>query len=505
MSKSSRNGATRVLLLIAPVIILACFTVCPVPKAFGVTPAPDGGYAGDNTAEGDFALQSLTSGATNTAVGHAALYSNTTGSGNTVTGYQALFNNISGEGNTAVGFEALYNNTANDNTATGIYALTNNTIGSSNTATGAAALTNNKTGNGNTATGFDALLSNTASLNTADGAGALQGNTSGSDNTANGYAALGSNQTGADNTATGADALYSNKTGSFNTADGDAALVNNTSANNNTAVGFAALQRNTVGHDNTAEGFQAANNTTGNNNVALGSNAGGNLTTGSNNIDIGANVPGVAGEANTIRIGKQGTQRATFIAGISGTTVAGTTVVVNSTGKLGVASSSARFKEAVKPMDKASEAILALKPVSFRYKEEIDPEGIPQFGLIAEEVEKVDPDLVGRDENGKVNTVRYEAVNAMLLNEFLKEHRTVQELKGTVAQQEAVISQQARDYQATVAQQQSQIEALTTTLQKISEEVEISRSTAQRRVRAKHTGQPLYPDNPARTVLPVTP
>src|SRR5207253_9583829 len=131
-------------------------------------------------------------------------------------------------------------------------------------------------------------------------------------------------------------------------------------------------------------------------------------------------------------IGKQGTQKATFVAGISGVAVTGSTVVVNASGKLGVATSSARFKEAIKPMDKVSEAVLALKPVTFRYKEEIDPEGIPQFGLIAEEVKKVNPDLVGRDENGKVNTVRYEAVNAMLLNEFLKEHRKVQEQAATI-------------------------------------------------------------------------
>src|SRR5207237_10412 len=152
-------------------------------------------------------------------------------------------------------------------------------------------------------------------------------------------------------------------------------------------------------------------------------------------VDIGANVTGAAGEANTIRIGRQGTQKATFVAGISGVAVSGKQVVVSSTGKLGIATSSARFKQAIKPMDRASEAILALKPVSFRYKEEIDPDGIPQFGLIAEEVEKVNPDLVGRDENGKVNTVRYEAVNAMLVNEFLKAHRDVHELKAKIAGQ----------------------------------------------------------------------
>src|SRR5206468_10193867 len=127
-------------------------------------------------------------------------------------------------------------------------------------------------------------------------------------------------------------------------------------------------------------------------------------------------------EANTIRIGKQGTQRTTFIAGISGATVTGTAVVVDSNGQLGVAPSSQRFKDAIKPMDKASEEILALKPVTFRYKHELDPEGIPQFGLVAEDVERVNPDLVVRDADGKVYTVRYEAVNAMLLNEFLKQH-----------------------------------------------------------------------------------
>src|SRR5205814_1285299 len=160
------------------------------------------------------------------------------------------------------------------------------------------------------------------------------------------------------------------------------------------------------------------NNTSGQNNVALGSNAAQNLTTGSNNIVVGANVVGNAGDANVIRIGTQGTQTSTFIAGISGTAVTGSTVVVNSTGKLGVAASSARFKEAIKQMDKQSEAILALKPVTFRYKHELDPEGIPQFGLVAEQVQKVSPDLVARDSEGKVYTVRYEAVNAMLLNEF---------------------------------------------------------------------------------------
>ena len=204
--------------------------------------------------------------------------------------------------------------------------------------------------------------------------------------------------------------MENNQSGSYNTADGAAALANN-NGNNNTGNGYNTL----------------AQLTTGNNNVALGSNAGLNLRTGSNNIVIGANVVGNASDTNTIRIGKQDTQKGTFIAGIFGTTVSGSPVVVASNGKLGVATSSAQFKEAIQPMDTSSEAILKLKPVSFRYKEEIDPDDIPQFGLIAEDVEKVNPDLVVRGEDGEVMTVRYEAVNAMLLNEFLKEHRNVTE------------------------------------------------------------------------------
>jgi len=182
---------------------------------------------------------------------------------------------------------------------------------------------------------------------------------------------------------------------------------------------------------------------------------------------------GVASDAAKIRIGKQGTQTATYVAGIYGKTVASGTkvgVMINSTGKLGTVVSSARFKEAIKPMDKASEAILALEPVTFRYKQELDPDGIPQFGLVAEQVEKVNPDLVVRGEDGKVMTVRHEAVNAMLLNEFLKEHGQVQQLKATVAEQQKEIA----DQHATAAQQQKQIEALTATVRKVSERVELS-------------------------------
>jgi hypothetical protein len=406
--------AGRGFVLIA--LALAWFAVSPMARA--VDPPPDGGYGNGNTAEGASALFSLTTGSANTATGFEALYSNTTGGENTATGATALGNNTTGYNNTAIGFDALFSN------ATGY----------NNTATGSDALISNRTGAYNTATGFSALQTANAADNTATGALALQADT-----------------TGFYNTATGVSALYSNTTGYYNVA-----------------TGVSAMTYNLAGHDNTAEGFQALLNNKGSSNIGIGSNAGANLTSGSNNIDIG-NL-GVAGDAAKIRIGKQGTQTATYVAGIYGKTVASGTkvaVMIDSTGKLGTVVSSARFKNQIKPMDKSSEVILALKPVTFRYKEEFDPDGIPQFGLIAEEVEKVNPDLVVRDEEGKVNTVRYEAVNAMLLNEFLKEHSKVEEE-----------DQKLRQLEALTLHQQTEIKALTATLkeqalqiQKISTQV----------------------------------
>jgi Chaperone of endosialidase len=198
----------------------------------------------------------------------------------------------------------------------------------------------------------------------------------------------------------------------------------------------------------------------------LGVAAGDALTMGNNNIDIGNLVEGGAGESDTIRIGRVGTQTATFIAGINGATVTGSAVMIDATtGQLGTVVSSERFKDEIKPMDKASDAILALKPVTFRYKKELDPKGVPQFGLVAEQVEKVNPDLVVREANGKVYSVRYDAVNAMLLNEFLKEHRKVEELE--------------KDLRATIVQQQKEIEALTTGLQKVSAQLELNKPAPQ--------------------------
>ncbi len=231
-------------------------------------------------------------------------------------------------------------------------------------------------------------------------------------------------------------ALFSNTSGA-NTATGASALSFNTTGNGNTAIGSAALITNTTGYDN----------------IAVGANAG-FTTTGNHNIDIGNE--GGFGEDLTIRIGNGQTNA--YIAGIYGVTVAkGVGLVIDSTGHLGTKGSLERFKDEIEPMDKASEAILALKPVTFHYKKELDPEGIPQFGLVAEEVEKVNPALVARDAKGEVYTVRYEAVNAMLLNEFLKEHHQVQDLN------------------AIVAEQQKQIKALASGLERVNNQLELNK------------------------------
>jgi endosialidase-like protein len=399
-------------------LILAALALSPSTQA-QLSPPPDGGYDGNNTAEGTDALFSLTTGTDNSAIGFDALYSNTTGDSNTATGSLALASNTTGIRNTANGFAAL----------------SSNTTGNRNTATGRAALGNNTTGNHNTADGHNALIFNS---------------------------------TGNDNTAIGTFALVFNTTGNQNTANGYGAMLFNTTGNQNTGTGYFAVYQNTTGNNNTGHGYSALlNNTTGNQNIALGNFAGSNLTTGDNNIDIGNQ--GVADEAGTIRIGTVGTQTNAYIAGIYATPVAGGLVVkVDSTGHLGTVGSSARFKTAIKPMDKASETILALKPVTFRYKKELDAEGTPQFGLIAEDVEKVNPDLVVRDAEGKVYSVRYEAVNAMLLNEFLKAHRKLEEQEKTIAQLKSTIAQQMEAVTARLKEHDAQI-------RKVSAQVELGK------------------------------
>jgi uncharacterized coiled-coil protein SlyX len=326
----------------------------------------------------------------------------------------------------------------------------------------------------NTADGHNALLSLTTGIyNSAFGFDSLLSLTDGNFCTAVGGATLILN-TGSENTAIGAGALLSNSTGTQNTADGAFALFNNTTGNANTAVGDRALLSNTTEGNNTAIGFQALNNSTGALNIAVGWEAGTNLTTGISNIDIGN--PGVAGESGTIRIGGSGLlgQSATFIAGINGVTLAaGAAVQIDASGQLGTVISSRRFKKDIKPMDTASEAILALKPVTFHYKS--DKTGTPQFGLIAEEVAAVNPDLVVRDEKGEIYTVRYDAISAMLLNEFLKEHKKVEDQQAMIADLKSTVANQEKRF----TQQEVQIEALTSGLQKVSAQLEISKPVPQ--------------------------
>jgi Chaperone of endosialidase len=334
-----------------------CLTVAKT-KTEGLSPPPDGGYPGGNTAEGQAALLSRTTGGFNTAVGYLSLRSDTGGSYNT-----------------ALGAGALLANTADENTATGAGALLSNTTGQFNAADGAFALFSNTTGNFNTATGLQALFSNT---------------------------------TGYFNTATGLQALFNNTTGHFNTAIGESAL---------------------------------GLNTTGSSNTVLGNEAGSSVISANNVICIGANVLG-ADVSNSCFIGQ------IFNATSSG----GTAVFINSNGRLGTSTSSQRFKEEIKPMERASETLFALRPVSFRYKKDIDPGRTSQFGLVAEDVEKVNPDLVVRDKEGKPYSVRYDQVNAMLLNEFLKEHRKVEEQEKRIDALTAQLKEQAAQIQKVSAQ-----------------------------------------------------
>ena len=395
--------------------LLALLCVAFSPQTRAACGSPDPGCAGGNLAEGAGALLSLTTGTYNTAIGYLSLRRNTEGGFNTGVGSGALLSNNSGR----------------------------------NTATGAAALLSNTTGPANTANGALALLSNTeGGYNTAVGDRALQVHTAGDRNTAIGASALLNDITGSQNTAIGAAALLSNATGFANTAIGDSALALN-AASFNTAIGFQALSSNTTGDDNMAAGTYAlANNTTGDGNTALGDGAGVHVTTANNVICIGLGVGENVGDS-------------CYIGNIWNQSGGSQAVYVNSEGKLGYQVSSRRFKDEIKTIAEASEAIYGLRPVSFRYKPEIEPTRLLGFGLIAEEVEKVSPDLVIHAKNGKSNSVRYDAVNAMLLNEFLKEHKTVQELKKEIAA-----------LQKTVREQNSKI-------QKVSDQLELNNPSPQ--------------------------
>jgi Chaperone of endosialidase len=422
-------------LLLMP-LVLACFALLPGAQA-GDAPTPELALPGFNTADGFQALDSLTTGVFNSAFGAKALTTDTSGSHNT-----------------AVGGQALLNNNGSYNTAVGENALVFNTLGSMNMALGQGALANNLTGSNNTAMGFQALNGNNADDNTAVGFQALKVNTAGHaslehENTAIGFQTLISNTTGSGNTAIGSSSagasLHSNTTGTANVAIGGSAPLNQSGVWN-IAIGAASLDTNVSGDRNVAIGVQA-----------------GFDITGSRNIDIGTSVFGVTGENNITRIGLAtglSQQTACYVGGIFGRGVSlftGTGVFVDSNGKLGTSVSSRRFKRDIKPMDNASEALLALKPVTFHYKD--DANNTPCFGLIAEDVAKVNPDLVVHDQDGGLLSVRYEQINAMLLNEFLKEHKKMQELEATVAQQQkgmdalvATVKEQAAQIQRVSAQ-----------------------------------------------------
>ena len=439
--------------------VLACFGLLPTGRA--VVPKPDGGYPGSTTAEGTDALLNLATGVGNTALGWRSLFSDTTGSYNTGVGGGALILN-NGDSNTGVGATALLlNTTGSNNTAVGTEALLFNDTGNFNTAIGAQALYSNTgvTASENTAIGFQALYSNTiGTQHTAVGYQALLSNVTGANNTAVGFRALQSTTASNLNTALGASALTDNTTGAANTATGAYALEKNDTGSTNTANGYDALQNNDAGDDNTALGYRALQlNTTGARNTAIGEAAGRNQDTGSDNVYIGSGMDGVAGESN-----------ACYIASIFGqTSASGTQVLINADNKLGTSTSSKRFKEDIKPMGKASEALYALEPVTFHYKKEIDPLHTSQLGLVAEDVDKVNPDLVVRDKEGKPYSVRYDQVNAMLLNEFLKEHRKVAQQGHKILEQDATIEQLKSGMAtltATVKEQAAQIQKVSAQL-----------------------------------------
>jgi len=430
--------------------------------ALGIGALASNTTGANNTASGDNALANNTTGAANTAVGFGALRNNSTGNNNTASGDGALLNNTTGGANTASGASALAGNTTgSNNTATGASALSVNTIGSSNTASGYQALQFNTTGSGNTASGINALQNNTTGgNNTASGAGALAGNTTGSANTASGQQALRNNSTGSANTANGQQALQNNTTGANNTASGVNTLLNNTTGGDNTASGSGALQNNTIGFQNTAVGLSALlNNTTGTGNTGVGLSAMSNNTTGSSNIAIGQhsaqNVSsgngnnihvgsqGASGDSGTIRIGTPGTQTSFFVAGIRGVTTGNNDaipVVIDSNGQLGTVSSSRRFKEDIQDMGEASSGLLRLRPVTFRYRQPFADGSKPiEYGLIAEEVAEVYPDLVAHSADRQVESVKYQVLDSMLLNEVQKQAEEIRLLKDRLAAIEALL------------------------------------------------------------------
>ena len=389
-------------------ILVVLFSIRIVPKASAVSPPPDGGYAGFNTAEGTNSLQNLTTGIGNASVGWYSLFSNTVGNFNTALGAGTLFSNI--------GELSGY--------------------GTENTAVGAAALLNNTRGTRNTAVGAFALFYNVGAANIGP---------DGSNNTAVGDRALFNNTTGCCNIAMGYQPLQANTEGFNDVAIGNQALLNNTTGDENTAIGTSTMTSNLTGRFNTALGYSSGSNITGDGNVC-----------------IGVGVDGEEGVDNSTYIRNINTTTQSFSAGVNDYVT-----VRLSDGRLGHTTvvSSQRYKENIKPLAADSEALYALRQVSFRLKKEYDETQAVGFGLIAEEVEDVDPALVYCNNKGQVESVRYEMVNAMLLNEFLKEHRKVQEQEATIAR----LTKEMENVLARLKEHDSKI-------QKVSDQIELSDS-----------------------------
>ncbi len=495
--RSNSRSPLRVALLLIP-LALACFAL--VQNAQAVNPPPDGGYPGANTAEGTDALFDLTSGIANTAVGFNALHDTTTGTHNTAIGASALSSNTTGSFNMAIGTDALRDNTANFNLAIGFRVLFLNTTGNHLTGIGAAAMRNNTTASFNTAIGSDALRENTISeANVAVGDSALTS-----------YNGLDAGIDG------------------FNTALGSVALTALTQGFQNTAVGRRALEFLTDGSNNTSVGWRSGDNlATGDNNTFLGRQAGANYNADeSNNIVIGGGTLGTAGNSNEIRIGSNlpssginvinngpaansitigtgnGSGGITILETLIGSamsigtglpTVGSTTKIGGIVGvaqptagtvfdvsietaagvnfqRLGIDSSSRRFKEDIKPMDKLSEAIFKLKPVTYRIKKETNSAQPMAFGLIAEDVAEVCPDLAAYS-NGEPMGVHYKEMSVMLLNEFLKEHKKVEEQQASIADLKSTVTSQQKEMQVLTAQLKEQAAQI----QKVSAQLEASK------------------------------
>jgi len=427
----------------SPILLLGLTTIMQAAIA-QPPPNPTNSDGNFNTAGGTNALHSITSGPTeannNTAFGDVALAADTTGQWDTAVGSQALQFNTTGQANSAFGYNALNANTTGGyNTACGFATLQYNGQGSYNTAHGSGALYNNNIGNDNTASGFDALW----------------GNTSGTDNTAVGYEAAYNSTVGNYLAAVGSNSLLSNTTGAYNSGLGAYSLVANTIGSGNTAGGYASLRSMSTGNYNVALGFQPLfNASTGSSNIGIGYRAGFNISTGNYNIEIGNQ--GAAGDNYTIRVGIEGAQSQTFVAGISGTRVTGAAVYVTASGQLGVLASSERYKTAIESLGSNTDKLMELRPVSFHLK--TDPQGAVQYGLIAEEVDKVYPELVIRDGSGKIQGVRYEELAPMLLNEVKKQQQTIEAQSVHAAAQDqeiAYLKKMVLETQAGLAKLQS--------------------------------------------------